>query len=182
MEHISIIKNFAKFPLKAGVLKNFKATDINVDGYSDLAAYFEAMDPHSLIPEIEEFIVTQNDKTLSDKVHSVKGWFMLLETSGIAVGAMNDARVRDSKIAVQVTIAHHWDGRSLNAMGEALLSDKALSLQNQLIGLLKSDDKEQCANKRWLDDPYQLDTVEPLLLFESIGWQLTLTRNYTSLL
>jgi hypothetical protein len=182
MEHIDIIKYFAKFPLKAGVLKNFKVDGTDIEGYTALVDYITNLTPHSVIPTITDFIITQNDKTLSDRLRSINGWFMLIETGGISVGSFNDARVRDSKFSIQITIAHHWDGRTLDTISEALLSDKALSLQNTLISELKKDDAELCASKRWLDNPYQLEPIEPFLLFESIGWQLTITRNYNSLL
>jgi hypothetical protein len=182
MEYINIIKYFAKYPLKAGVIKNFKRTDNKVTGYTDLLAYFTALDPHSLLPDITDYVISSDESELADKIKNIDGWFLMVEPGGISGGELNNARVRDSKYIIQVTIGHHKDERSSDDIVSALISDKGLSLANQLITYLKADDKDLCPYSRWCDNPFQLDPIEPYLLYQSIGWQLTLTRTYNRLL
>jgi len=182
MELIEVIKYFGKFPLKAGVLNKFKRDDDKTPGYLDLKAYFTAMDPHSLIPSIEDFFVQQDDKQLGDNIKSIGGWFMLLEPAGIHALALNDARLRDSWFTLQVTIAHGLNGRANDQFGEFVQQDKGLELMMRLHDFMLADDKTFCPEKRWLDNPFQIDPVEPFLLFGCKGWQLTINRNYRAIL
>jgi hypothetical protein len=182
MEQIEIIKYFAKYPLKAGVIKNFARNDNVIPGYTDLLNYCTALDPHSLIPDLADYVVSTDESELSAKIKNIDGYFLMVEVGGINGGAKNNVKVRDSQFTIQLTIGHHKDMRSLDDMAAALISDKCLTLTDQLLTFLETDDRNLCASKRWLDNPIQLDPIAPFLLFQSIGWQLTLTRNYNNLL
>jgi len=171
MEHINIIKYFGKYPLKAGVLNNFKRDDNKVAGYTDLLAYFTALTPHSLIPDITEYVITTNESELGAKIKEIEGWFLMVEPGSIAPDELNNARVSNTRHTIQVTVGFHKDYRSLDTMASALISDKGLTIMKTLIDYLKTDDKEVCPSARWCDVPFQLDPVEPYLLYQSIGWQ-----------
>lgn len=181
MTHIDVIKYFAKYPLLTGVLKNFVSNN-STEEYTSLRAYFEAMPEHSLIADIQHYVIGEKEEALSKAISSLDGWFMLVENGGINVGALNQVRTRESQLSVQVTIACHWTAKTLDPMAEALTRDKGLQLIFALINMMKTEDREQCPVSRWLDSPFQIDPVEPYLLFQSIGWQLTLNRTYSSLL
>jgi len=182
MVPIDIIKYFARYPLLEGVVKNFAREDDTIPGYADLKAYISAMDPNSLIPELTDFVVYTNDKKLAESIAGIDGYFLLVEPGGIGGGPMNEVRVRDSKMTVQLTIASHWTGSEMDSMGEMLQSSRAFEIMTTLINFLKKDDRENCPVQRWLDNPFQLDPIDPFWLCESIGWQLVINVNYMNLL
>ena len=182
MELIEVIKYFGKFPTKEGVLKGFKRDDDKTPGYLDLKSYFTTMDPHSLVPEIDDFFVFANDKDLGDNIKSVSGWFMLLEPAGIQAQVLDDVRNRDALFTIQITIAKGINQRASDQFGEFVQQDKGLELMKRMQSIMQADDRNLCANKRWLDNAYQINPIEPYLLFQCKGWEMTINRNYSSML
>lgn len=182
MELTETIKYFAKFPKKEGVLNKFKRDDDKTVGYLDLKSYITAMDQHSLIPEIEDLFVQVDDKQLGDNIKSINGWFMLIEPAGIHALALNDARLRDTWFTLQITIARGLNARANDQFGEFMQQDNGLNLMMRMHDYMLMDDKQLLADKRWLDNPFQIDPIEPFLLFGCKGWQMTVNRNYRAIL
>ena len=175
MELLDTIKYFAKFPLLSAVLSNFDGND--VPGYAQLKAYIQNMNPNSLIPDIESFIVGNDESAIASKIKdSIQGYFMYLEIPNISSSQMDQFRNRETQTLIAVIIAHPVDARSMDTMAQSIISDKCLQLTKQMIDIMKSDDVKQCGNKRLIDNAISINVVPPWLLYGCLGWELSIHK------
>lgn len=178
---IDDLKYISKFPLKSGVLANFKTPVADQDDdYKQLLADLTALDPHSLMPALKHFVFAESKEQLSNLMKEVDGFFLLLEYENIDVDSPSPVRIRDMRSLYTLTIGSHFDKRTLDGVSETLLANKALGYMLNLLDLIKADDKLTCASKRWLEHQFHIRPIEPALLFQSIGWEVQLLKDFNT--
>ena len=176
------IKYFARFPLKEGVIANFKGSALNDANYNALQTDINNLDPHSLIPDIKHFIAGQSEKKVFEIIKQVEGWFMLFEHSVLAISAPDNLQIRKTDMQFTVTIGFPLNKRGEDSFSEAIISDTGLALMFNLISLIKADDKLTCSQNRWLNNQIQLAPIEPDFLAGAIGWELQLHKDLNTLI
>ena len=176
MELVDTVKYFAKFPLRSGVLKCFADDNSTVPGYSDLKNYITALPQNGLFPDIKNFIISIDEKKISDQIKSMDGFFMYLEYAGIIGTALDNLRNRDVDFKWAIIIGYNWNGRSNDSMAEILIMDRIIEIINQIAIIIKQDDAQTCANKRLLDSAFNLTPIPPYLLYQNHGWELSFSK------
>ena len=176
MEITDIIKYFAKFPQKQGVLKNFIRTEKLIPGYADLKAYVEAIEADPLMPELTEMVISANEKEVGARIRNIDNYFMFIEYGSIIAQQPDKMRIRDINFALGVYICYHNNGRNLDSMEEALIMDNCLAKTFQLAKFMISDDNEICKHERFAESVLNFSPVEPALMYQSIGWGLTFKK------
>ena len=57
---LELLKYFAKYPTKAGVLNLFKQGESTLSGYADLLSFVNALPANSVMPDIENYVVASD--------------------------------------------------------------------------------------------------------------------------
>jgi len=175
MEITDVIKYFAKFPDRAGVLKNFKRGGGTLDGYSELRSYISAL-PAPLMPEITELVVSTNEKEVSDRIRNIDNYFMFLEYGQLQGDYPDRMRIRKVSFNLAVYVCYHDNSRGIDSMEEALIMDSCLQKVFQLAKLMIADDNEILIHTRFAESVLNFSPVEPSLMYGSIGWGMTFRK------
>lgn len=175
MEIIDVVKYFAKFPQKQGVLKNFTRTTEKLDGYNDLRQYIQAL-PDPLMPDITELVFSTDEKAVGDRIRNIDNYFMYLEYGPIVGDYPDRVRLRKVSFSLAVYVCYHADGRNIDSMEEALIMDNCLQKVFQLAKYMIADDNQLTPHTRFAESVLNFSPVEPLLMYQSIGWGLTFKK------
>lgn len=175
MEIIDVIKYFAKFPNKQGVLKNFKRTTNASDEYSELKNYITDL-PDPLMPEITELVVSTDEKAVSERIRNIDNYFMFLEYGQLQGDYPDRMRIRKVSFNLAVYVCFHDNSRGIDSMEEAIIMDSCLQRVFQLAKLMISDDNEILIHSRFAESVLNFSPVEPSLMYGSIGWGLTFKK------
>ncbi|MBV5334181.1 MAG: hypothetical protein JZU49_00055 [Sulfuricurvum sp.] len=175
MELIDVVKYFAKFPNRAGVLKNFKRSSATSEEYSELKEYITAL-PDPLMPDITELIVSTNEKEVSDRIRNIDNYFMFLEYGQLQGDFPDRMRIRKVSFNLAVYVCYHDNGRGIDSMEEAIIMDNCLQKVFQLAKLMIASDNEILIHSRFAESVLNFSPVEPSLMYGSIGWGLTFKK------
>lgn len=181
MELIDTIKYFAKFPSRDGVIKCF-SNPVPDPEYLSLQNYISNLEGNGLIPDIEDFIVSSDEKAIAEKIKNIEGYFMYLEYAGIQSTAPDQMRNRNTDSTFAIIVAHHNNSRNTDNMYEAIIMDKCLAYIKQMWEYMKADDAEVCGNKRLTDSAISIQPIPAVLLYQSYGWELAIRKTNNLLL
>jgi hypothetical protein len=173
---IDLIKYFAKFPDRDGMMKIFSRSAEKVAGYTELKSYIEALgDP--LVPGIKDLVVSSNEEVISTRIRNISTFFMLLEYAGISSTPPNRAYIRDSSVNLSIIVAHPANKAGLDIIEEQLIMDQALDYITTIAKQMDEDNKEMCSNRRFMPSSVSIAPVEPAMLYGCVGWALTFSKS-----
>ena len=175
MEITDVIKYFAKFPARAGVLKNFARAAGTIDGYADLKNYITAL-PSPLMPEITELVFSTDEKAVGDRIRNIDNYFMYIEYGPITGEHPDRVRLRRVSFGLAVYVCYHANARNLDSMEEALIMDNCLQKVFDIAAQMITDDNLICPHTRFAESVLNFSPVEPLLMYQSIGWGVTFKK------
>lgn len=179
-ELLDLVKYFAKFPNRDGVLANFSKTTSTFSEYVALKDYITAL-PAALIPDIKHFIFSDDNDKLEERVRKIESYFMLIEWGPIVITDPEpSARNRTGDWHFAVNIAHPTDDKGKDAIEYMLLSNKTLALILQLANLIKTDDDEYCSNFRKIESETVIAPLDPYSFSGCVGWSLTFKTNFNN--
>lgn len=176
MDIIKDLLYIATFPKLSGVLEMFKLETEDSD-YLELKSKLETLTIHSRLPEIEHFVIGTEKKALDEIIRQTEGWFLLFEYNGVSVNQPDKMQIRGTNILYTITIGHHSNQRNTDIFKETIIANKGLQLMFDLIRLIKADDGETCASKRWLNNAFEINEIEPQFLMQSTGWELIIHKD-----
>jgi hypothetical protein len=173
-----IIKYFAKFPDKAGVLKNFARTVEKVDGYDEIKAYVNALgDP--LLPDIKGFVFGHDDTIVTERIRNMKDYFMFIEYGMIKAAQPDKIMVRYTDIALALTIAIPFNDSGRDPVEQIIISDNCLTMVQSVLDTINADDSAICPIHRYLESRLDITPIIPELFYGNIGWVVTFNSQLT---
>jgi hypothetical protein len=177
---IDIYKYFMKYPLKAGVLRNFAKTTSDVSGYNALKAYADALGT-PVLPEIEDYIFGDDDKLIGARIKDAKSFFMYIEAEEIGNAGRNEMNAPTFAFRFSLFVCHKLDERNNDFAAQSLIKDRCLYLLRQVVKQTEADDLLVCLNNRVLNNSYSFDPVAPFTNFQATGWILSFTHQFNIL-
>jgi hypothetical protein len=176
-----IIKYFAKFPDKAGVLKNFSRTTEMYSGYDSLRQYITDL-PAGLLPDIKDFIFSTDETVVVERIRVIKSYFMLLEYGNIGTSSPDKAKTRETGINLAITIGYPHNGKNQDIVEESLIMDSCLDMIIIVANKMIEDNKELCPNLHYAQATINISPVEPVLLYQNMGWTLSFQKQHNTLI
>lgn len=186
MDVTDLVKYAMKFPPKAAVLDFFKRSDgvSKITGYDSLKTYANTLPDAGLIPGFTGWVVAgSNDNRLSNHIKALNGHFMMVEY-GIIRGS-GPGRGGQRGISFGATFFSAYIGsnnRGMDALEEALVMDKCLEYASLMVKQMEEDNAEICDGERFNTGSFSAAPIEPMLLYDAIGWQLSFNRNNSDFL
>jgi hypothetical protein len=176
-----IIKYFAKFPDTTGIMKNFSRTTSQEAGYDTLKTYMSGL-TSPLLPQIKDYIFGQDETIVTNRVRTMKDYFLFVEYGRIQISAPDHVRVRDGSLFLAFTVAKPFNNAGRDSAEELIISDACLDLVMQILQTIKDDDEVTCPINRYLDSTIELSPVIPELFYQNIGWVVTFSKNNIQLI
>lgn len=164
---------FAKFPLKAGVLKNFtKDSSVYFSGYDTLKTAINNLATHSLIANLNEYIFGSDLAAVVKRVEHCDGIYLFVDYGNIYDTILEPMKTEQGEFVIAVTIARKTQPDDIDDVERVLLSDITLGMISQLKDTAKSDAKTNHFLK-YLTFPADLSPFFARDLFNSVGWTMT---------
>lgn len=176
-EILNVLKYFAKFPHRDGVLKNFIKTEEIFPGYTELKSEIQAM-PEALMPSLTDYIFTDDEKELGKFVRNIKSYFMLIEYGPITIDEPNENYNRIGDWHLAVNIAHPTDGRNYDPIEKMMLRNECLNKVIKLAQFIAAEDTEACSGCDFLKSQVVISPIEPYLFHQCTGWSLTFKKQF----
>jgi hypothetical protein len=171
-----ILKFFARFPAAKAIDGMFTA---NLPAFPAHAELYAALKTASteMIPAIEKFIFSQNEDEIRQVVDKTDGYLMMVEYGPIRVSSPNAVGVRESGFGLSVIVAHHLHTRKYDTASEAIIMDQCLAYLKQIFTEMKrvDDDENSCPLTNWTRNQADFAPIEPMALYQAIGWNLSIT-------
>ncbi len=171
-----IIKYFAKFPDTTGIMKNFSRTAGRETGYDTLKAYFQSL-TSPLLPEIKDYVFGSDEDIVTERIRTMKDYFLFVEYGRISLAAPDNLRVRNGSFFLAFTVAKPFNMPGRDPAEEMIISDTCLDLVIQILQTIKDDDDIKCIKTRLMDSAVEISPVVPEMFYQNIGWVATFTRN-----
>jgi len=169
---------FAKFPLHEGVMKNFRNTNSKTPGYSAFKTEVENIAINSLIPELQNYILSVNTPAILEHVKNMENRFLFIEYGDLST-TENVYKAKNSDFALNIYVASPFSYKQFDFVDETIIMQQNLIYLQQILEIMEIDSAESCSFKKLLEFPVQITPIEPINFYENIGWsaRFTSTRN-----
>ena len=170
-----ILLYFAKFPLKSGVLQAFNSeTSDRFSTYATLKASITALNPHSLVPGITDFIIGLDEKTIAEKISGVSGSYLFVDYGHITSDRDRYDRQND-RILIAITVATPLIKGSMDNIEQVLLADENLTLLLAIRDIMKEDTRCNPFVQQ-LSFPNEITPFFSRALSDSTGWTMVFQK------
>lgn len=166
---LSLLKYFAKYPQKAGVLSMFANGESILPDYVGLITYIKNL-PDPLIPELESYVFGQSHDTVKKRVDTIAGTYLFVDFGEFT--SHRDARnsITDTQ-KLAVTVATKISDTA-DMVEEAIASNITLIVLSRLRRHLISD--AASGDITWMEAMSSNHDIIPFVSpeFKSIGWTI----------
>lgn len=166
---LDILKYFAKYPSKDGVLSAFTEGSSEYPEYADLKTYINGLaDP--VIPELQAYVFGQSYESVKSRIADITGCYLFVDFGEIT--SLRDSRnsIEDSqKLAVTIAIKVP---STIDTVEECIISDITLQLISRLRTAMLNDDRlGEVPWRQLMSDKHSIVPVDNKEI-NSIGWSI----------
>lgn len=168
---LSILKYFAKYPHKSGVLSMFANGASHTPYYDELMRYINDL-PDALLPEIESYVFGQSYDTVKKRVDTITGLYLFVDFGEFSSRINGHNSIVDSQ-KIAITVATKMPD-SADMVEEAITSNITLKVLSKLRHYLMSD--AAFKSVPWMETLSPNHDIYPFVNaeFKSVGWTLIL--------
>lgn len=178
MTIINLLKYFARFPQKAGVLSMFANGSSDFPRYAELLSFVREL-PDAVIPGIDNFVFGQSFDHVKQRIDAITGSYLFVDygeftSSRTARNSIIDSQKLAATVAIKLS-------DSADIVETAIASDTTLSLLADLRKRLILDSRSE--ELPWLDKMSDSHEIIPFVSpeFKSIGWTLMFSASASDL-
>lgn len=182
---IDLIKYFAKFPAKAGVIDMFRNESSSMPEYASLLSYINALPDTSVFPELECMVIATSLDAVKQYVSSFIGInkYLMMDYGEIISTPSGNTESLNDTMACAITVAMHLSDNA-DIMEQAIASAVTLDLANRLRAHMMADSNQKELGyfvNNIIDGQHTLVPFEGKEI-QSIGWTLAFRLNATDML
>lgn len=174
-----IILYFARFVPVAARREVFKQPVISrPSGYDELKAEILSLPEFNSFPEIDSFIVSINDKFVSERVRNSKKHLLFIEYGNIQI--VKPSGITYNETALTLTVACELAENNSDMLTEALKMQRNLEIMQTIFNNMQAEN-DNCSITKYIDFPATLMPLDPTLFFGHAGWAAAFTRKKIAL-
>lgn len=178
---LEIFKYFAKFIPKEVLKDMFVKSKNTAPGYDELLAEVMAFSDEHVIPDIDAYIFSSNERFLSQKIKNSKKNVLYVEYGAVSYSP-NDKHGIKTKLGLHVATPY-----------VASLSDNPTELfqmsrqQVILMNILDQMERDQnsyefCGDSQLITFPAEIVAIDPILFYDRTGWMGMFDYSSTNIL
>lgn len=166
---LSLLKYFARYPQKAGVLSMFANQESIMLEYNELILHIKNL-PDPLIPEIGSYVFGQSHDTVKKRVDNITGIYLFVDFGEFSSSRDSRNSILDTQ-KIAITIATKLS-ESADMVEEAIASNITLHILSKLRRHLISDAESRTIF--WMESMSPNHDIIPFVSpeFKSIGWTI----------
>ncbi len=171
---------FAKFPLKAGVLELFNRDESDLyPDYALLKTEIEALEVHSLVPGIEEFVFGVNEDSVKARIIELTGTYLFIDYGHIMTTEDQYDRHTEDML-ISLTVATPYQIEKLDMVEQVFMADAALEMLLEIRSQMEAD--SECPFVKHLTFPTEITPFFARELSDSTGWTMVFKKRGVELL
>ncbi|MDR1557289.1 MAG: hypothetical protein LBS88_09725 [Tannerellaceae bacterium] len=172
---IELFLFYARFPDREGISPLFNRGKSDFPGYSALWEKIAAMEEHSLLPEISQYVFGPNFDAVSTRVNNIPygKYYLFVDYGEIDCETDRSSRMRDYA-HLAITVSCRLKDFSGDLIEQLVISDRCLAL----LTAIRADMIRRQREVYWLKDISGNHTLTPFLARElsSTGWTMLFNR------
>jgi hypothetical protein len=178
-----IIKLFSYFSqfVPVNVLKEImiQPDRSRLPGYSEIQSEI-LLDPalSTRIPEIEKFVLSINEKFVSERIKNSKGFILFVEYGNIAADFLRANGVKES---IAVTVAHPFSDTNNDNLNEVIVMNRCLDILMLILRQMTADmgQLDFCSSIELITMPVDIQVVDPTTFYGCGGWSAMFQNSTT---
>ena len=164
-----LIIYFARFvPLRVRKEMLKQPQNTRFAGYEEVKADILNVSEVQALPDFDSFVVSVNNKLVSDRVKNSRNFMLFIEYGDIKVLTANG--VTHNEVGLSVSVACE--------LNEAMKMQRGLELM-QLILTDMQEESKNCGVLEFATSPVQVMPLDPSLFFGHGGWAASFVRKQT---
>lgn len=172
-----LILYFAKFVPYNARKEIFKQpTASRLPGYEELKAEVLALPETQAFPDIDSFIISINDKFVSERVRSSKKHLLFVEYGHITLS--KPSGIIYNETGLTLSVACELSEANSDMLTEALKMQRNLGIMKVILEDMKMQN-DICPAIKYINFPTDLMPLDPSLFFNHAGWAATFSRKKT---
>jgi len=180
---IKLFRYFSRF-VPVDVLKEtmIQPDRSRLPGYSEIQAEIleDSADPlqNVRIPFIEKFILSINEKFVSERIKNSKGFILFVEYGNISADFLKANGVKES---IAVTVAHNFSDTNNDNLNEVLLMNRCLDILLIILRQMLADmgQLDFCSSIELITMPVDIQVVDPASFYGCGGWSAIFQNSTT---
>lgn len=157
--------------VRAGIFKMPKAS--RTPEYAELEADILAIDDSRAFPDVRSFILSINEKYVSDRVKMQADRVLFVEYGNISLTRTTGQVYNDTRLAISV--ASNLNEANNDMITEAIKMQRNLDILHAILNDLQKDNK-RCGLIKPLELPASIIPLDPTLFFWCGGWTAHFNR------
>lgn len=166
---LDLYKYFSKFVPAEVLQKSFvQSENSRLPGYAEITA--EVLNySASRKPEIDTFVVSINEKFVSDKMKNSKEFILFVEYGKISYTPDVDKGVAEH---IAITVAHNISDKNTDNLNELLIMNRCFDILKDIIDTMHAEQSELefCSGQQLVTYPVEFSVVEPEMFYGCGGW------------
>lgn len=172
-----VILYFARFvPMKTRKEIFRQPATSRLPGYEELKAEILTLSETQAFPEIDSFIVSINDKFVSERVRNSKKHLLFVEYGHINV--IRPSGIIYNEMGLTLSVACELSDTTTDMLTESLKMQRNLEIIRAIFEDMKKQN-ELCPALKFIDFPADLMPLDPSLFFNHAGWAASFIRKQT---
>ncbi len=172
-----LIIYFARFvPLRVRKEMLKQPQNTRFAGYEEVKADILNVSEVQALPDFDSFVVSVNNKLVSDRVKNSRNFMLFIEYGDIKVLTANG--VTHNEVGLSVSVACELNEANNDMLNEAMKMQRGLELM-QLILTDMQEESKNCGVLEFVTSPVQVMPLEPSLFFGHGGWAASFVRKQT---
>lgn len=172
-----LVLYFAKFVSVSARKEVFKQPVASrMPGYEELKAEVLALPETQAFPDIDSFIISINDKFVSERVRNSKKHLLFIEYGHINL--RKTTGIVYNEIGLTLSVACELSEANADMLTEALKMQRNLEIMKAILEDMKIQN-DICPAIQHIGFPTDLMPLDPSLFFNHAGWAATFTRKKT---
>ena len=145
-------------------------------GYEEVKADVLSISEVQALPDFDSFVVSVNNKLVSDRVKNSRNFMLFIEYGDIKVLTANG--VTRNGVGLSVSVACELNEANNDMLNEAMKMQRGLELM-QLILTDMREVSNNCGVLEFVTSPVQVMPLDPSLFFGHGGWAASFVRKQT---
>jgi hypothetical protein len=145
-------------------------------GYEEVKADILKVPEAQAIPDFDSFLVSVNNKLVSDRVKNSRNFMLFIEYGDIKVLAANG--VTRNEVGLSVSVACELNEANNDMLNEAMKMQRGLELMQVILADMQEESKN-CGILEFVTSPVQVMPLDPSLFFGHGGWAASFVRKQT---
>ena len=167
---------FAKYPLLAGVLKNFvKNSSPYFTGYDTLKQTATNLTPNSIIPGITDYVFGVDENIVKNRIEQINGIYLFVDYGNLNSSLTEPQKTEVGELIIAVTVARKTPPNDLDSIESILLADKTLEYITTIKDTMKHESQRSIFLKNMVF-PVDISPWFARELFNSCGWTMSFRK------